>query len=137
MSKLMVQRHCSYVSQSSVNGNRTGALASQALVSPLIVIWVRISGKAQKLTLIFTFLDSVTNLTKPMSATLADRRKLSSSFFAFAAFRTHGILDSSLFSLSSTDLAGSVSENAVSRNVGFSALPDSDYIPMWPFARTY
>ena len=87
--------------------------------TPLLVMWVWISEKAQRLTLIFTFLGSVTNLTKPMSATLADRRKLSSSLFAFAAFRTHGILDSSVFSLSSTDLAGSVSENAVSRNLGF------------------
>ena len=104
--------------------------------TPLIVMWVWISEKAQRLTLIFTFLGSVTNLTKPMSATLADRRKLSSSLFAFAAFRTHGILDSSVFSLSSTDLAGSVSENAF-LGTWDSPLPDSDYIPMGPFVRTY
>src|ERR1700724_2704886 len=70
-----------------------------------------------------------------MSATLADHRKLASSLLAFAAFYTQGILDSSAFSLSSTDLTGSVSENAVSRYVGFSALPDSDYIPMDPLVR--
>jgi hypothetical protein len=52
-----------------------------------------------------------------MSATLADRSKLPCSFLAFAAFQTQGNLDSSLLSLTSTDLAGSVSENAVSQNL--------------------
>jgi hypothetical protein len=46
-----------------------------------------------------------------MSATLADRGKLSSSLIAFATFHAHGILDSSLLSLSSKNLAGAVSEN--------------------------